>query len=135
MEVWNQLTMENTSNYNVICDSQAKNQGIRQKEVANLNQRMQHSGGVISTGSKIGKKMTGSAVAAGSIRVPLQFWFNKNPGLALPLIALQYHEVELILKLQTCSQTWSAGGYDAEIDSLKLWCNYIYLDTDERRRF
>ena len=29
------------------------------------------------------------------IRVPLIFWFNKNPALALPLIALQYHPVEI----------------------------------------
>jgi hypothetical protein len=27
--------------------------------------------------------------------VPLRFWFNNNPGLALPLISLQYHEVKL----------------------------------------
>jgi hypothetical protein len=27
--------------------------------------------------------------------VPLIFWFNRHPGLALPLIALQYHEVEI----------------------------------------
>ena len=38
--------------------------------------------------------------AAGSTHnfdVPLQFWFCRNPGLALPLIALQYHEVKVIL--------------------------------------
>ena len=30
--------------------------------------------------------------------VPLQFWFCRNPGLALPLIALQYHiKVKLTL--------------------------------------
>ncbi len=29
--------------------------------------------------------------------IPLQFWFCKDPGLALPLIALQYHEVKLTL--------------------------------------
>ena len=61
----------------------------------------------------------------GLIHVPLQFWFCRNAGLALPLIALQYHEVKVIL---TCGAL--SGGA-----SLQLWADYIYLDTDERRRF
>jgi hypothetical protein len=63
----------------------------------------------------------------GNIQVPLHFWFCRNPGLALPLIALQYHEVKLKL-------TWgsSHGGTTA---SAQVWADYIYLDTDERRRF
>ena len=60
--------------------------------------------------------------------VPLRFWFNRNPGLALPLIALQYHEVKLIL-----DHTFSRASTGAVTN--KLWCDYIYLDTDERRRF
>ena len=56
--------------------------------------------------------------------VPLQFWFCRNPGLALPLIALQYHEVKLKVK-------WS----DQYPSNCKLYVDYIYLDTDERRRF
>ena len=55
---------------------------------------------------------------------PLQFWFCKNPGLALPLIALQYHEVKLIFNFGTITHS----GH-------RVWCDYIYLDTDERRRF
>ena len=51
---------------------------------------------------------------------PLRFWFNRNPGLALPLIALQYHEVKIIVE----------GGSASD-----LLVNYVYLDTDERRRF
>ena len=35
--------------------------------------------------------------------IPLQFWFNRNVGLALPLIALQYHEVELDVKFREIS--------------------------------
>ena len=60
--------------------------------------------------------------------VPLQFWFCRNPGLALPLIALQYHEVKIILDHQI------SRIYDANITN-SLWVDYIYLDTDERRRF
>ena len=63
------------------------------------------------------------------ILVPLQFWFCRNPGLALPLIALQYHEVKVILDHQI--NTVLA----ANATHMKLWAEYIYLDTDERRRF
>ena len=65
----------------------------------------------------------GTATNANS-HVPLQFWFNRNPGLALPLIALQYHEVKVIIK-------WGTGTDEGS----ELWADYIYLDTDERRRF
>jgi len=66
---------------------------------------------------------------AGTYFVPLQFWFCRNPGLALPLIALQYHEVKIIL-----NHDFSHADADV-LTSNKLWCDYIYLDTDERRRF
>ena len=56
--------------------------------------------------------------------VPLQFSFCRNPGLAIPLIALQYHEVKLNFRFNS-----AVGG------NVCLWCDYIYLDTDERRRF
>jgi len=61
--------------------------------------------------------------------VPLQFWFCNNPGLALPLIALQYHEVKL--NVQFASQNTRTNN----IDACCVFCDYIFLDTDERRRF
>ena len=74
--------------------------------------------------------------------VPLQFWFNRNPGLALPLIALQYHEVKLNLEIRPITDLVMAtteGGtaYSGTPSgqSFKLWVDYVYLDTDERRRF
>ena len=77
-------------------------------------------------------KMTNSeSSAAGETGyLPLIFFFNRNPGLALPLIALQYHEVRLDF-------TWSAAEVATAITaaSLKCWANYIYLDTKERRLF
>jgi hypothetical protein len=66
-----------------------------------------------------------------NLDVPLMFWFNRNPGLALPLIALQYHEVKLNLELATQDEL----GGTADINTCKLWVDYIFLDTDERRRF
>jgi hypothetical protein len=62
--------------------------------------------------------------------IPLQFWFNRNPGLALPLIALQYHEVKLLLTLAGQDTCFIESG-----TNVSLWVDYIYLDTDERRRF
>jgi hypothetical protein len=62
---------------------------------------------------------------------PLVFFFNKNPGLALPLIALQYHEAKLNFNFGTpLNINTSASNFD-----VKLYADYIYLDTDERRRF
>jgi hypothetical protein len=71
--------------------------------------------------------------------VPLRFWFNRNPGLALPLIALQYHEVKINMTLAAAASVKFAAS-DANdcapsISSADLLVNYLYLDTDERRRF
>jgi hypothetical protein len=65
---------------------------------------------------------------SGEVFLPLVFFFNRNPGLYLPLIALQYHEVRLDFDLSseytTCFTT-----------TFNVWGNYVYLDTEERRRF
>ena len=58
--------------------------------------------------------------------IPMQFWFCRNPGLALPLIALQYHEVKLNVMMSTFTSTSF---------SACVFCDYVFLDTDERRRF
>ena len=63
--------------------------------------------------------------AAGGF-MPLRFWFNRNPGLALPLIALQYHEVKVVAEF---------ASPEAGAKCNNLLVNYLYLDTDERRRF
>jgi len=71
---------------------------------------------------------SGSNGAPGMVQVPLNFWFCRNPGLALPLIALQYHEVKLKF-------TWGTSTNVGVAVVVKVWCDYVYLDTDERRRF
>ena len=96
--------------------------------------------------------------AEGRMWIPLYFWFCRNPGLSLPLIALQYHEVKVkmtfdsLINLAHQAVESGAGSGDhlgangATITSIEnipnintkdfdLWCDYIYLDTDERRRF
>tara|TARA_B100001093_G_scaffold172615_1_gene165420 strand:+ start:10 stop:1494 length:1485 start_codon:yes stop_codon:yes gene_type:complete len=77
-------------------------------------------------------------VPATTLFVPLQFWFCRNPGLALPLIALQYHEVKVNVELNDkpkCHHTSEGSGPSVGELTTKLFVDYIYLDTDERRRF
>jgi hypothetical protein len=76
--------------------------------------------------------------------IPLQFWFNKNPGLYLPLLAMQHHPIRINMKMRglnellvggltaTCG---SAQPNPAKIIDLRVWGDYVYLDTEERRRF
>ena len=78
--------------------------------------------------------------------IPLQFWFNRNPGLALPLIALQYHEVRFNIHLGNAidlvqGTPGTAGSISSQAallpqpKDMALYLDYIYLDVDERRRF
>jgi len=76
-------------------------------------------------------KMTSSPLpgATGAkVYLPLIFFFNRNAGLYLPLIALQYHEVRIDFDL-------SSEFEDYLQTSFTVWGNYVYLDTEERRRF
>ena len=80
---------------------------------------------------------------ARTLYIPLQFWFCRNPGLAIPLIALQYHEVRINVEFEqwiNCTYYELSIGATAptSIQSLtaaSLYIDYIYLDTEERRRF
>jgi hypothetical protein len=73
LEIWDELTQtsEKEMGYNQMVGKQAADIGL--KNTAGLN-RIYY--------------------------VPLQFWFNRNPGLALPLIALQYHEVRINIQFR-----------------------------------
>jgi hypothetical protein len=83
-----------------------------------------------------------------TLYIPLEFWFCRNVGLALPLIALQYHEVKIKIDFETKANcAFDLVDTDATADSaltpanvpditdMSLWVDYIFLDTDERRRF
>ena len=66
--------------------------------------------------------------------VPLEFWFCRNVGLALPLIGLQYHEVKVVIQFSEQSEMVTTGSTYGAL-AASLWVDYIYLDTDERRKF
>ena len=91
-----------------------------------------------------------------TLYIPLHFWFCKNPGLALPLIALQSSPIKIYIKLKngydmvysnqlenyvlgnlvpmptSCPSTIASPPV---ITNMTLWGDFIYLDTEERRRF
>jgi hypothetical protein len=115
MELWAELTEPNTSC--MVGKTHTADTGS-----GTSFQFMTMSGGVS------GQSVNNSAnIAPGPLLIPLRFWFCRNPGLALPLIALQYHEVKVTLE-HRLRFTFPGA-------TQTLWVDYIYLDTDERRRF
>ncbi len=84
----------------------------------------------------------GTSKAATTLYVPLQFWFCRHTGLALPLIALQYHEVKFSIEFAPITDLVPAEFDEATValstlslGDTSMYIDYIYLDTDERRRF
>ncbi|MCJ7637747.1 MAG: hypothetical protein MUO21_09690 [Nitrososphaeraceae archaeon] len=71
--------------------------------------------------------------------VPLQFWFNRFIGLSVPLIALQYHDVYLHIEFEKVNKLIIGDcHFDSNCVTMKdasVLTNYIFLDTEERRRF
>ena len=70
-----------------------------------------------------------------TLYIPLQFWFCRNAGLALPLIALQYHEVKFNIQFRALSELAKGTVSGSPSLNASLYVDYIYLDTDERRQF
>ena len=98
-----------------------------------------------------------NALPETTLYVPFQFWYCRNPGLALPLIALQYHEVKINLDIRPIDEClWAVGSlscggknniqsgsqaggrvntaYNQSLVAASLYVDYVFLDTDERRR-
>lgn len=77
-------------------------------------------------------------IAPYTMYIPLTFWFCRNPGLALPLIALQYHEIKINFEFRDRSELIVAAKNDYIVEgdmNATLYVDYVYLDTEERRRF
>lgn len=105
-----------------------------------LTQTFGHQAGYATMVGNVPKLVQSSIDETPSVTlyVPLRFWFNRNVGLALPLIALQYHDVKINLQLanlQDCYWASSGNRVPTDLVDVSLWVDYIYLDTDERRRF
>jgi len=105
-----------------------------------LTQTFGHQAGYATMVGNVPRLVQSSIDSTPSVTlyVPLRFWFNRNVGLALPLIALQYHDIKLNLQLanvQDCYWASSSTRTPPDLIDVSLWVDYIYLDTDERRRF
>ena len=117
-------------------------------------------------GDKYNHSIYLSAKKSYTVYVPLEFWFCRNVGLALPLIALQYHEVKINIDFESKANLIDTGANYSDrgfqrylgdgspansgllnsalnvanqanlvLSDAALWVDYIFLDTDERRRF
>jgi len=144
MHIWNQLTMssEQQKGYWKMIGHTTQLTYITDPNFADVAGPCAGSGGPAQVCAPR------NALPETTLYVPLQFWFTKNPGLALPLIALQYHEVKINLDIRPIGEClWAVkdlaavsgtqavtGAYQQSLVAASLYIDYIFLDTDERRK-
>ena len=157
MHIWNQLTMtsEQTPGYFAMIGNTTQLTFITDPSFAEVD-------GPCDSLAPRQVCAPRNALPETTLYIPLQFWFCTNPGLALPLIALQYHEVKINLDIRpideclwavttlSCNTNPTGGAatqytpgrpvpaaiaYNQSIVAASLYVDYVFLDTDERRRF
>ena len=144
MHIWNQLTLssEQQSGYHKMIGNTTQLTYITDPTFAAV------SGPCAASGGPAQVCAPRNALPETTLYVPLQFWFCRNPGLALPLIALQYHEVKINLDLRPIGEClWAVSSvglasgsasvpssYQQSLVAASLYVDYIFLDTDERRK-
>jgi hypothetical protein len=147
MHLWNQLTMtaEQERGYNKMIGQTTQLTYLTDPSFSTVNIPC-------NTGAPCNTCVPRCSLPETTLYVPLQFWFCRNPGLALPLIALQYHEVKINIELNgldcllwavdvlsgagghgTSNKT-TKGAYTKSLVAASLYVDYVFLDTDERRR-
>jgi hypothetical protein len=115
-------------------------------ELTNVISKVGDSGGCATgcgdAGAPHVSEETRSCTPEYTVYVPLQFWYTRHSGLSLPLIALQYHEVRINVEINDIRNLcWSNNSdivktvNNAGLVSASLYVDYIFLDTEERRRF
>ena len=143
MQIWNQLTSssEQARGYAKMVGNTTQLTYITDPSFADVN-------GPCGGEAPVNVCAPRNALPETTLYIPLQFWYCRNPGLALPLIALQYHEVKINLDLRPIDEClWAmnslnaSGGnqqsttaYNQSLVAASLYVDYIFLDTDERRR-
>jgi len=146
MHIWNQLTMtsEQQRGYFKMIGNTTQLTYITDPTFAAI------SGPCSATGGPSQVCSPRNALPETTLYVPLLFWWNRNPGLSLPLIALQYHEVKINLDIRpigeclwavkTLTSKYGSGTvsatvpYQQSLVAASLYVDYIFLDTDERRK-
>ena len=147
MHIWNQLTLtaEQQRGYYKMVGNTTQLTFITDPSFAAVD-------GPCSTTAPTQVCAPRNALPETTLYVPLQFWYCRNPGLALPLIALQYHEIKINLDLRPIDEClWAVSSLRCETDgsstptkvatayqqslvAASLYVDYVFLDTDERRR-
>jgi hypothetical protein len=144
MHIWNQLTMssEQQRGYFKMIGNTTQLTYITDPDFADV------SGPCASSGGPNQVCAPRKTLPETTLYIPLLFWFCRNPGLALPLIALQYHEVKINLDIRPIGEClWAvstlsgssgsqavAAAYQQSLVAASLYVDYIFLDTDERRK-
>ena len=144
MHIWNQLTVssEQQRGYYKMIGNTTQLTYITDPTFADV------SGPCASSGGPNQVCAPRNTLPETTLYIPLQFWFNRNPGLALPLIALQYHEVKINLDIRPIGEClWAvqtlagtsgtqsvSAAYQQSLVAASLYVDYIFLDTDERRK-
>ena len=146
MHIWNQLTLtsEQARGYNKMIGNTTQLTYITDEDFADIDGPCD----VDSAPNQVCAPR--KALPETTLYVPLQFWYCRNPGLAVPLIALQYHEVKINLDLRPIDEClWavtklndvtdssnvkSTQAFNKSIVAASLYVDYVFLDTDERRR-
>jgi hypothetical protein len=144
MHIWNQVTMssEQQRGYFKMIGNTTQLTYITDPEFAAV------SGPCAAAGGPSQVCAPRNALPETTLYIPLQFWFCRNPGLALPLIALQYHEVKINLDIRPIGEClWAvsdlnatsgtvsvSAAYQQSLVAASLYVDYIFLDTDERRK-
>jgi len=146
MHIWNQLTLtsEQARGYNKMIGNTTQLTYITDEDFADIDGPCD----VDSAPNQVCAPR--KALPETTLYVPLQFWYCRNPGLAVPLIALQYHEVKINLDLRPIDEClWavtklnetsdssnvkSTTAFNKSIVAASLYVDYVFLDTDERRR-
>ena len=144
MHIWNELTLtaEQQRGYNRMVGNTTQLTFITDPNFASVD-------GPCSTDAPRQVCAPRNALPESTLYVPLQFWYCRNPGLALPLIALQYHEIKINLDLRPIDEMlWAMSAltgsspdcgkvtraYQQSLVAASLYVDYVFLDTDERRR-
>ena len=145
MHLWNQLTLssEQQRGYFKMIGNTTQLTYITDPTFASINGPCSATSGPSQVCSPR------NALPETTLYIPFLFWFNKNPGLSLPLIALQYHEVKFNLDIRPIGEClWAVKSltgvnpgtasvtvpYQQSLVAASLYVDYIFLDTDERRK-
>lgn len=145
MHIWNQLTMteEQKRGYFKMIGHTTQLTYLTDPSFAEINGPCAAGGGPSQVCAPR------NALPETTLYIPLLFWFCKNPGLALPLIALQFHDVKISVDFRPIGEClWAvksltatnnqsqavSNAYSQSLVAASLYVDYIFLDADERRK-